>query len=272
VVVTFDDGYADNLRHAKPLLERYDVPATVFLATGYVGRQREFWWDELDRVLLQPGVLPEALNLSCNGRSYGWELGEAAHFSEAAYRLHRSWKAWEDPPTARHALYCSLWEMLLPLPEGERRQTLDDLRAWAGAQPGCRPTHEILSVEEALALAQGELIEVGAHTVTHSALSGLPADAQREEIEGSRDWLENVLDRRATSFAYPFGRRCDYTAETVGIVREAGFSCACSNFSGTVGRSTATFELPRVQVHDMDGEAFARWLSGWFHGAATVQP
>ncbi len=55
VVVTFDDGYADNLLNAKPLLERYDVPATVFLATGLVEHWREPWWDELEQLLLQPG-------------------------------------------------------------------------------------------------------------------------------------------------------------------------------------------------------------------------
>ena len=91
VVVTFDDGYADNLHSAKPMLERYGIPATVFLATGSIGREREFWWDELDRLLLQPGALPERLNLMVNGNTYRWELGEDVRYSEDASRRHRRW-------------------------------------------------------------------------------------------------------------------------------------------------------------------------------------
>src|SRR5262245_41049481 len=50
VAVTFDDGYADNLYEARPILERYLIPATVFVCTGYAGK--EFWWDELDRLVM----------------------------------------------------------------------------------------------------------------------------------------------------------------------------------------------------------------------------
>src|SRR5947209_14606396 len=82
IIVTFDDGYADNLYNAKPLLERYDVPATTLIATGYMGCDREFWWDELERLFLQLGKLSETLCLNVNGSSYQWELGEVAHYTD----------------------------------------------------------------------------------------------------------------------------------------------------------------------------------------------
>ena len=264
VVVTFDDGYADNLHNAKPLLERYGVPATVFLTTGYTGGERESWWDELDRLLLQPGTLPEKLCLSISGDTYQWELGEAAYYSEDASLRYRKWRAWKGVPTARHHLYRSLWELLNPLTEGEQRKVLDELLTWAGAEPTVRPTHRFLTLEEVVALAQGDLIEIGAHTVTHPALSELPAASQREEINKSKARLEAILERPITSFAYPYGKQCHYSAETVGIVREAGFSCACSSFVGVVEQTTDPFQLPRSRVPDCNGERFAKRLSRWF--------
>ena len=264
VVVTFDDGYADNLHNAKPLLERYDVPATVFLSTGYTGHAREFWWDELDRLLLRPGTLPERLSLSVNGRMYRWELGEATHYSEEASRRYSHWRAGEEAPSSRHSLYSSLWELLRPMTEDERQRVLHELREWAGAESAGRPSHRPLTLEEVVALAQGELVEVGAHTVNHPALSALSPASQRDEILESKARLEEILGCPVTSFAYPYGWWSDYTPETVSIVREAGFACACSNFRGLVERSTDPFQLPRVQVRDWDGDKLARRLARWF--------
>jgi len=145
VVVTFDNGYSDNLYNAKPLLERYDIPATIFVTTGCIGREREFWWDELERLLLQPGTLPETLRLSINGNPCQWELGETAHYSEDDCRHHRSWNVGKDDPTARQCLYRSLYQRLLPLSEEEREKVLDELGRWAGTEPRARSTHHVLS-------------------------------------------------------------------------------------------------------------------------------
>jgi len=265
VVVTFDDGYADNLYSAKPLLEHYDIPATIFVTTGSIGHEREFWWDELDRLLLQPGTLPKQLRLSVNGSNHQRELGEAAHYHEDTWRGHRYWRAWERAPSSRHVLYRSVWELLQPLSFDERRKVLDELLVWAGTEPIGRSTHRSLSREEISAIAQGELIEIGAHTVTHPVLSALSGEAQRHEIQGSKAGLEAILGHPVTSFAYPHGSRSDYTAETIAIVQESGFICACASDNGVVGLSADCFQLPRVHVPDWDGTEFARQLSIWLN-------
>src|SRR5262245_28817167 len=97
-------------------------------------------------------------------------------------------------------------------------------RAARTARPAQRPPFP----EEAGSLAQGGLVDVGAHTLTHPCLAALPAAAQRDEIGRGKVRLEGVLGRPVSEFAYPYGRLCDYTRETVGLVKEAGFSLACS--------------------------------------------
>ena len=265
VVVTFDDGYADNLYNAKSLLERYDVPATVFLTSGFIGQEREFWWDELERIFLQPGTLPERLSLrlslSGSGGMYRWELGKAAHYTKWAFQQHLRWRAGKEAPSIRHSIYETLWGLLYHMIEGERRKVLDELLRWAGLEPSVRPSHSSLSFEEVVALSKGELIEVGAHTATHPALSKLPGASQREEIVESKARLEQILNRPVTSFAYPHG---DFSTETVNIVREAGFDCACSTRADVVNPTTNRLRLPRVLVPNCNEKRFTKLLLRWF--------
>jgi peptidoglycan/xylan/chitin deacetylase (PgdA/CDA1 family) len=265
VAITFDDGYADNLYNAKPLLARYGVPATVFVTTGYLGRGEEFWWDELERLLLRPGRLPEVLRLRVNGRILSWNLGEAACCGADAYRRQRSWNVLEEgEPSMRQSCFRLLCRLLRPLPERQRRRVLDRLRTWAGAGSAGRRTHRALTHQEVRRLADGGLVGVGAHTVTHPVLAARPAAEQRAEIRQSKACLEEILGRPVLTFAYPYGSREDYSAETVAGVREAGLLCACSNFRGLAATDTDHFQLPRVMVMDSDGEVFARRLNELF--------
>jgi peptidoglycan/xylan/chitin deacetylase (PgdA/CDA1 family) len=261
ITVTFDDGYADNLQTAKPLLERYDVPASVFVVSGYVGNEREFWWNELERLLLHPGTFPETVCLRVNGKVFEWQLAESANYSDDDYRRHRGWRPGHPAPTPRHSLYYSLWILLGSLGEDDRRNVLDQLLAWSSADPLGRPNYRPLSVAELLTLHQGRLIEIGAHTVTHPFLSRLTEALQRDEICRCKAWLESVLGSPVTTIAYPHG---DYTMATVNVVREAGFECACSTVFGSVRGYADRFQLPRIGVRGCDGEEFARELSEWF--------
>ena len=263
VVVTFDDGYADNLYNAKPLLERHGIPATVFVITGYIGQEREFWWDELDRLFLHPGTLPENLDLSANGSRYHWQLDEAENHSEETPRRQRRWRPGEKMLGSYRSLYKSLWKLLRSMDEGERQKVLQELQGWSGAKEVMRPSHRPLSSDEVVALGHGGLVEVGAHTITHPALRRLPPDSQRDEILGSKARLEEILSRPVTSFSYPYGNLSEQTAD---IVRETGFSCACTTVADVVRPSSERFQLPRVEVQDWNGEQFAGRLSSWLSG------
>ncbi len=261
-VVTFDDGYADNLYNAKPLLDQHDVPATVFVTTGYVGARREFWQDELEKIFLQPRQLPEKLRLNISGKAYEWNLGRAADYDQNA--RHRDWNvSHADNPTPRHELYRRLIEILQPLPNGTPQEILTHLLAWAGLETTSRPTHRTLSLEEVARLAESGLVEVGAHTANHPVLASLTMASQQAEISASKARLEAILGRRVTSFAYPYGQRSDFTVETVAAVRQAGFECACANFPGTVRSNSDLWQLPRFLVRDWNGEQFAGRLREW---------
>ena len=266
LIVSFDDGYADNLYNAKPLLERYDIPATVFVSTGYLGSKREFWYDGLERILLHAGPLPERLRLSVNDRLYRWELGPAIVGHERVHRNSRDWNVCrKDDPTTRHSLYRLLCQILQPLPDGERQKVVDDLAVWAGVDATHRRTHRTLCPEEIIRLADGGLVEIGSHTVSHPMLSQLPLAAQMDEISQSKSRLEEILRHTIKSFAYPFGGSAHYTNETAAAVREAGFEWACSNFAGIVHPGTDHWQLPRFVVRDWDGVQFARALEGWIN-------
>lgn len=259
--VTFDDGYADNFINAKPLLEKYDVPATVFITTGYTGRDREFWWDELDRLFLLSDTLPGTLCLRVNGNFYHWEAEN--HRSSRANGCHRSWRAaQEEPePDPRHTLYRAIWGLMHQLPEHERDRVRNELLEWTKSTGKARSTHRPLSEQQIIELTGDRLIEAGCHTVTHPQLAGLDQDSQRDEIRRSKNRLQDILDRPITCFAYPYGRECDYTNETVRMVRDEGFDSGCATSPGFVERDSDPFRLPRLQVPDIDGESFARLLA-----------
>ncbi len=261
IVVTFDDGYVDNLQHAKPLLERYDVPATIFLVTEAILEKRNFWWDELEWALLQPGTLSDSFELMANGRKYEWQLGEARWYSQQERQNDRRRRPWDARPGTRLAFFYLIWQCLLGLSKPEQLEALDAIRAWAGVSNDSRPGDRALTQEEVNSLGEGGLIELGAHTMTHQSLKALSASQQMREISGSKAQLENIIGHPVTSFSYPHG---EYSAETMEFVQRAGFQGACTTHFNCVMPGADPFQLPRFQVDDWSGEKFLRRLARWY--------
>ena len=121
-----------------------------------------------------------------------------------------------------------------------------------------------MTVDELRLLAGSRWASIGAHTVTHSRLAALPPEVQHAEITASKRALEGWLGREIPLFSYPFGRRSDYTRESIRLCRESGFTKAASNFPGQAHRWTDPYQIPRHLVRNWTGEEFAARLRGFW--------
>jgi hypothetical protein len=126
-----------------------------------------------------------------------------------------------------------------------------------------------MSAEELRRLAATPLIEIGSHTRTHPRLGTLPVPEQLAEIRESKLALEAVLNRPVAHFAYPHGSA---GPETAGLVKSAGFESACLASAGLVSSKTDPYRLPRMQVHNWDGDGFSRRLSQWLAASWEARP
>lgn len=264
VALTFDDGYFDNLEIAKPLLERHEIPSTVFIASKYIDAKHGFWWDELESLLLGAEPIPQRLRLNVHGRRYEWDFGKDCLIEAQQTGDHQQWQVTAGgSPTRRHIVYQSLHTLLYDLPPDERNAVLDKLRQWAGRRSGARATHRTLTAEELRVLAASDLIEIGAHTATHPALSMLSKPAQESEILGGKQQLEELIGRPATNFAYPYGSLTSFDDRSVAVVKAAGFESAVTTFANSIKPDANPYALPRVLVRDCDGDQFHQLLRGW---------
>jgi peptidoglycan/xylan/chitin deacetylase (PgdA/CDA1 family) len=245
VAVTFDDGYADNLYEAKPILEKNGIPATVFVCTGYAGK--EFWWDEMERLVMSSQGELGALRLAAGKISFVWNQPEAS--PEADFDVRRKF---------RRALY----HFLLELDVENQNRAMSTIRSWSG-NSSTEPASRAMTHDELLQLVDGGLIEIGAHTRHHLMLPQLPFEQQREEIVSSKRDLEEWLGRRVDGFAYPNGMAADDTRQ---IVRDAGFVFACTSLHDVVRSTHDLYALTRFWQKDVNGEHFLQGIQLWMKG------
>ena len=234
--VTFDDGFRNVATTAFPILQRRQVPATVFLVTGLVGTRQPAWPD-----LLYYRV--------------AHTIRDAVRFKGVEYRL--------DSDGDRAAAYREMVEQLKSMGLAEREdhlarlaESLGDLRV--------PPEAEVATLDwsEVDVLARTGLVRFGSHTHTHPILSRCQPEVQREELETSRD----VLRERGLSaelFAYPNGSPADFTADTQVLLREAGYRCGLSTIPGINRPDADLYALQRVNVgSDTLGRQFALRMTG----------
>ena len=262
VVITFDDGYSDNFSVAKPLLEDYQLPATFFICTDNIDTNRQFWWDELESIFLQSSYLPQKLPEKLSN-FLSQSIDDLEHIlKDTLLRNHRKWRPFiSDPPSQRAKAYLIVWEKLKNLKKSEQEEWLHVIRDWAGFHENNEHANYSMSLTQLQSLKGNPYIQVGAHTVTHPALSEHDVEFQEHEVSASKNWLETQLAISIKSIAFPYG---NYNDETLKVVEKLGFSASLTTENKLIKENSSPYTLGRWVIQDWSGDRFEEFLQNVF--------
>ena len=223
------------------MLAELDVPATVFVTTGYIGSEDGFWTDRLAALLHGSDLPVTHLELELAGTRVLIDV-HTARARERAYRyLHRH------------------LNVLAPV---EIEAALTALFVAAGTQPTVPRSALPLDVEQLRELARSDLIAIGAHSVTHARLASLDEAGQRVEIADSQRHLEELIGQAVRAFAYPFGAAGTIDETSVAIARQV-YDLAVTTEAAPVVASTDAYRIPRFNVGNWTADEFAVRLASW---------
>lgn len=214
--LTFDDGLAETFERVEPYLRSEAIPATFFVSTAHARPGVVLWFTALDALCFEG----EHSTVEAGGRLFPLqtlpEKRETRRALGAMARQSGDARAFARKMLARHPLSAAA------------------LAPYRG-----------MSFEAMRAAASGSLFEIGSHTRSHPYLTRIPLSARRAEIEESRREIEAAVGRRVRYFAYPGG---DYDADTLGLVRNAGYEAALATVSNH-READDRYEIERVGIY-----------------------
>jgi peptidoglycan/xylan/chitin deacetylase (PgdA/CDA1 family)/CelD/BcsL family acetyltransferase involved in cellulose biosynthesis len=240
--VTFDDGYRDNFLCAFPILRELGIPATVFLATGYIDTGTLSWYDRVRlafKITMQSHI------------ALGEMSGPDSSLDLPELRLQ----------ALAHSL---IW--LRGLEESSRLVALRELFRALGVPDSLSMPNVMLNWDDIRRMSR-EGITFGAHTITHPVLASIDRTRLEEEIYGSKKAIENRLQLPVRHFAYPFGKHSDFSREAKHVVQAAGFTTAVTTISGVNYPTHDPLELKRFCLREPDPGIFGLKLD-WYRMSA----
>jgi len=231
VALTFDDGLASTFQNAYSLLQRWSIPATFFIATGHLEPGRLLWFSYINALCFE-GVYDK---IKVNGDSFALSSLEQR---KRARRHLMALARCDDPQAFSEELTAAY-----PLPAS------------------ITAAYQGMSYEQLSLFRKWDLLECGAHTVSHSYLDQLSKDEQAKEILQSKHQLSELTGKPVRYFAYPNG---DYNRDTLKLVKEAGYDAAFATGSKHLG-TDVRFEIERMGIYSTSFLKF--WLKA--QGLAT---
>jgi peptidoglycan/xylan/chitin deacetylase (PgdA/CDA1 family) len=234
VVITFDDGYRDNYSQALPILQAYGLPATFYITAGCVEARDVLWTSKLRYYFMatrEPELhlrhpKPQVLDLSSDAARQASYAHTVALIKSVGRRRGGD-------------------EVFQEVEAALKVTNLDPLR------------DSMLSWEEIQEMSRAGML-IGAHTLTHPNLPGLPPEAAEAEVAGSKALIEARVKVAVDHFAYPNGRGVSHFNDAVReVVRQAGFLTSVTSISGPVRRTADLFTLRRLGVYRKHARLFS---------------
>lgn len=229
-LVTFDDGWYDNMEYALPLLRKYDVPAVLFVPTDFPDGDRYFWYDRLTRLLF-----------------YAWQhrgMADALFDRMGAREVLAM-----DERGARRAIR-SLVSNLKSSPGAAINNAIEELQAaLARTRPDLSLHGEdyFLTWTQLAALSQSEVFFIGSHAATHTAMTEIDLETVSEELVKSKAKIQQRLGVEPSLFAYPNG---NVNAQIADRVRNAGYALAFTTEVGFVSPQCDPLLLRRINMFE----------------------
>lgn len=226
ILITFDDGFDDNYRHAFPVLKSLGMPATIFISTGYIGQTRTFWFDWLYYLCNRAAVM-----------NRGVRLGDREFVMSA-------------DPGCRHEEIAAIFSHVKRLPDEALRESLAALEKEldAGFPDGGYAESRPLDWEQVREMARGG-IEFGSHTVTHPILANLGDASLRDELAQSKSRIEQETGQPVSVICYPVGMEFAFNEKVVAMANATGYRLGVSYLPGVNNiKRLARFRLRRLHV------------------------
>jgi len=228
VAITFDDGYRDNLTLGLPILEQYQVPITLFSATAYTEDPELIpWWDICNYLMNVPTT--PALQQALTTLSTGLDFPTSVH-SDLHIRLSLALQKLNTQGPLHQA------------------QALNQQLLAALNNTGATLNNDMLSCAELQAFAASPWVDIGAHTHTHPNMALLTGAQQQSELVASLNCLKQWGITPSAWFAYPFGKRRNYTDETLSLLSSLGLKGALTTDSGYITAQSNAYRLPRFSI------------------------
>lgn len=224
LLITFDDGYADNLKNAIPILENEQLQALFYISIHNLNNQSIFWWDELDLIFKYPEKIDSKVLNQLFKNTNVADVNSLYNYYLTKLKRASSLRERED--------YLGEVRMLRVVLEEERKE------------------YYCLTYDECITMGNSKAAIIGAHSINHLSLAALSNSDQEHEITESVMELSKIIKKRISYFSYPYGEKHDYNEFSEAVCKKLNLNHAAANYGGYMDCISNKYAFTRFVVRN----------------------